>query len=263
MEGTELFLIKDYLLFNDHNIAVKDLWDRFFIYLEKTNFKTIFTHNLGGFDGIYIHKAASNYYDVNHVKTIIDDSNKFILINVLLNNNNNIVFKDSMIIFPVSLNDLCEIFHVPGKTSKYIQDFNKINLFKNKKLLKEFILYSKQDSLGLYNALVNAQTSIINELNVDITTIVSTSSLALKAFRTNFQKVIIPILKSSEDKFIRDSYYGGRTDYYKAKVNNLFYYDVGGKNMLMNLALFVINNISVIDYSFVVYTFINIIFTFS
>lgn len=36
----------------------------------------------------------------------------------------------------------------------------------------------------------------------------------------------IPILKHSEDEFIRESYYGGATDYYKAYAKNLHYYDV-------------------------------------
>jgi hypothetical protein len=54
----------------------------------------------------------------------------------------------------------------------------------------------------------------------------STSTLSLKIFRTNFQKEIIPVLSQGEDAFIRPSYFGGATDYYKAYGKNLHYYDV-------------------------------------
>lgn len=78
----------------------------------------------------------------------------------------------------------------------------------------------------MYNALDHAQTIYSNEHNVDITTILSTSTLSLKIFRQNFLKTDIPILKDSEDSFIRKGYFGGATDYYKAYGKNLHYYDV-------------------------------------
>ena len=61
---------------------------------------------------------------------------------------------------------------------------------------------------------------------MDINTIVSVSSLALKIFRTNYLETDIPILTFYNDKFIRKSYYGGATDYYKAYGENLYYYDI-------------------------------------
>jgi hypothetical protein len=66
----------------------------------------------------------------------------------------------------------------------------------------------------------------LRDFNIDITSIVSTSSLSFKIFRTKFLKVDIPILKGSVDKFIRRGYFGGGTDYYKAYGENLHYYDV-------------------------------------
>jgi hypothetical protein len=64
------------------------------------------------------------------------------------------------------------------------------------------------------------------DYNVDITTIFSTSTLSMKIFRTKFLKVNIPILKRIDDDFIRQGYFGGATDYYKMKAENLYYYDV-------------------------------------
>jgi hypothetical protein len=46
---------------------------------------------------------------------------------------------------------------VDGKLTDYDTRFNNINLFDNPELLKEFIIYSKQDSIALYEALEEAQ----------------------------------------------------------------------------------------------------------
>lgn len=72
-----------------------------------------------------------------------------------------------------------------------------------------------------------AQNIYIEKYKIDITDAYSTSNLSLKIFRTHFLKdKEIPILKHSEDNYIRESYYGGATDYYKAYAENIKYYDV-------------------------------------
>ena len=61
---------------------------------------------------------------------------------------------------------------------------------------------------------------------IDLSDVVSTSSLSLKIFRSKFLDTNIPILNSVDDFFIRKSYIGGATDYYKLYGENLYYYDV-------------------------------------
>ena len=137
-----------------------------------------------------------------------------------------ITWKDSYRILPVSLNDLCIILSLPGKTSAYNPDFHKISLFSNKSLLTDFIAYSLQDSDSLFNCIYKLQEKYILDYGVDITTILSTSTLSLKIFRANFLDVDIPVLKRVDDTFLRESYFGGETDYYKLRAVNIFYYDV-------------------------------------
>jgi len=201
---------------------------KIFNYLENSNtinFKDIFIHNLGNFDGLFLFKALSNFYKPSQLETIIEDKNKFIVISLKLNNFK-IVFKDSYRIFPISLSELCKVFTVKGKTSTYKKEYNNLNILKNKYLLKDFIHYSKQDSVGLYNALLKAQKEFIELHNVDINTIVSISSLALKIFRSNYIEIDIPIFTSNNDNFIRKNYYGGCYWLLPCLVENVFYYDV-------------------------------------
>jgi hypothetical protein len=131
-----------------------------------------------------------------------------------------------MRLFPISLSELCETFQVEGKTDIYNLKFNDISLFDNKELYKEFLEYSKQDTLALYNSLSKAQEIYLSKYFIDICDVLSASSLSLKIFRTHYLNINIPILKNSVDNFIRKSYFGGATDYYKAYGKDLYYYDV-------------------------------------
>jgi hypothetical protein len=118
------------------------------------------------------------------------------------------------------------LFSVEGKVSKYNTAFNNITLFDNKELLDEFKLYTKQDSIALYHALLKAQDYYFSKYCIDITSIVSASSLSLKIFRQHFQDTNIPILNSVQDSFIRKGYFGGATDVYCKYLENAHYYDV-------------------------------------
>lgn len=230
---TKLFLIKPSLFKSNHEKAIDLLWKEYFDFISENSylFNNIFVHNLGSFDGLFLYKALSNYSNKPEmVSTIIDDSNKFIQISLNLSLKNkklsNINWKDSYRLFSVSLNDLCSVFKVDGKTSKYDPRFNNLDLFDNPELLKEFKAYSLQDALALYQALEKAQEIYLRDFSVDIVKSLSSSSLSLKIFRTLFLKTDIPILKGTEDSFIRKGYFGGATDYYKAYAENLQYDDV-------------------------------------
>jgi hypothetical protein len=225
-----IFELIDYkLLLKSSDEAVKLLWLTFISKLNEMNFGkiTIFTHNLGSFDGYFIFKGLLNLpdVDIDGVNSIIDNRNKFISIDFKWRNIN-LTFKDSMRIFPVSLNDLCEIFGVTGKLDKYNPLFNKISLFENDMLLNQFIEYSKRDSLCLLKALLEAQDIYIREHNIDLSSIWSSSTLAMKIFRQRFLKTVIPTLTNKLDKLIRLAYIGGSTDYYLKYGENLKHYDV-------------------------------------
>jgi hypothetical protein len=104
----------------------------------------------------------------------------------------------------------------------YNPEYHNISLFNN---LEEFTEYSLQDSNCLYDCINRLQEIYPLDYNVDITTIVSTSTLSLRIFRSKFLKVNIPILLRIEDVFIREVYLGGATDYYKMKAENIYYYE--------------------------------------
>ncbi len=118
------------------------------------------------------------------------------------------------------------MFGVEGKLTPYNSKFSNLELFKDPKLLQEFISYSLQDAKSLFEALFHAQIMYFNKFKVDIESVYSTATLSLKIYRTKFQEDPIPILPANIDSFIRISYYGGGTDVYKAWGLVVHYYDV-------------------------------------
>ena len=92
------------------------------------------------------------------------------------------------------MDDLCSIYNVSGKLSVYKTEYNNLSILNNTELLIELMEYNKQDAEALYNALIKAQEVFYFFYKVDIVTIVSTSSLALKIFRTKYldKDIIVP-----------------------------------------------------------------------
>ena len=110
--------------------------------------------------------------------------------------------------------------------SKYNPAFNTIDLFEDKNFWLEFKKYARQDAIALYKSMLYAKHIYLMKYYIDLSDVVSTSSLSLKIFRSKFLDTNIPILNSVDDFFIRKSYIGGATDYYKLYGENLYYYDV-------------------------------------
>ena len=229
-KGSNFFLIDHLLLINDPDKAVNQLWFNYINGLidEVNNLGldkiTIFAHNLGDFDGYFLYKGLLNTYNPENVSSIMDHSNSFI--SITLKHSITIEWKDSLRIFPISLDELCNLFVVTGKLIPYDLRFNDISLFNNHNLLILFKKYSLQDAVALYESLTIAQSIYFSLFKVDIESIYSTATLALKIFRTKFLDKDIFILPEYMDSFIRNGYYGGGTDVYKAYGENVHYYDV-------------------------------------
>jgi hypothetical protein len=254
----QIFLIDHILLQNNPELALQQLWNKYFTYLKNVidvevileGKLTVFAHNLGNFDGYFLYKGLMLCYNPDHVTCIMDESNSFISIQHI--NVPYIEWKDSLRIFPISLNKLCKMFVVDGKTAPYNPQFNSINLFNNPELLQLFVEYSLQDAKALYQALSIAQSIYFDKFKVDIESVYSTATLSLKIFRTVFQDKPIYILPYNIDSFIRTGYFGGGTDVYKAYAKNVYYYDVNSLYpyaMLNPMPYNILNNGKMIDLS--------------
>jgi hypothetical protein len=201
----KIFLIDPVLLNSNYELATKELWNKYFNYLESLELNNvdklvIFAHNLGDFamamDGYFLYKGLMSCYNPENLTSIIDESNSFISIKLLsgIKTGLSFEFKDSLRIFPMSLDKLCAMFGVNGKSTSYHGNpkFNSLELFNNPNLLQEFVNYSLacQDAKALYEALLNAQHLYFNKFKVDIESVYSTPSatLSLKIIELNSKR---------------------------------------------------------------------------
>jgi hypothetical protein len=235
---SKLFIVDSMLFQKDSKLAVSNLFKEYLEFMESQKKSyIIYAHNLGGYDGYLLYKnfLLLDVSKINNFKSLIDGDHKFISIDYRYKYKTprmkkssaiTLTWKDSMRIFPGSLDSVCKQFNVVGKISKYDLRFNSISMFDNVEILEKFKEYSLQDSVALYDALIAAQKLYFDKYKVDICEIYSTASLALKIYRTRFLTHDIPLLTNFQDGYIRKAYMGGATDYYKACGEELYWYDV-------------------------------------
>jgi len=209
-------------------------------------------------------------FQIGEVTPIINNDGRIISIKVRIGDKKSgikiIHFKDSYLLLPVALSNLCSTFniiigksHFPFKLYDIFYNgvFPKFEywtgidltqygllktLFKGKNwsFKDEALKYCKLDCLVLHQILIKFNELIINNFKVNIHKVLTLPSLAMKIYRIHYmpKDSIYPFL-GRPDWFIRESYTGGAVDVYiphnritgiisnlVTKFIKLFYYDV-------------------------------------
>lgn len=223
----------------------------------------VYAHNLSGFDGIFLMKHLIKF---GNVEPLIFNG-RIISIKVTLTVNGykgkTILFKDSYLLLPLSLRNLCRAFKVvipkgyfPFKLSNIfytgvfpkfeywtgipLTQWNIIKTEYGKRLWNfkdEAIKYCKLDCQSLHQVLTSFNQLIFNEFQINVHTVYTLPALAMRIFKTHYMKEnTIYQLVGRVEEAIRQSYTGGHVDVYKphnkigdflSKVyRKLYYYDV-------------------------------------
>jgi hypothetical protein len=195
---------------------------------QNSSAKTIYFHNLGRFDGIFILKHLSLYHPNYTVTPLMRNSTLYEIAVYSKQKRLLFTFRDSLHLLPGKLDDLAANLcpNLGSKGSIPYEDIKIDNLRTNKKSLLD---YMKQDILLLGGIMQSFQGIYYKEYQADIVNKLTTASLALSLFREKYyddKKHSIHIPNQNEDSFIRRGYYGGHTDAYTPIGTNLYYYDV-------------------------------------
>ncbi|XP_074362916.1 DNA polymerase-like [Apium graveolens] len=205
------------------------------------NAQSIYFHNLSRFDGIILLKHLLNHhpyyvckppirnhqiYEIkvyNKMQNMVDEkmvAKKGVLL---------FTFKDSLNLLPGKQATLAQNL-CPDLGDKYVINHEQLKTVEDIFLReKELLEYLKQDVLLLGGVMKKAQEIIFNLYNVNINTVLTVSSLAMRIFRIKYYDASsfpIHIPNVNEDNFIKRGYYGGHVDVYKSYGEKLFYYDV-------------------------------------
>jgi len=254
--NSNLYYLTD---FSNHTDMILAAFNDLFI--KKYHGYTVYIHNLSNFDSNFLIKPLLEKYDLNitfkdgkilqficktkHPSASFNDKSSPII---------KLTFKDSYLIFPISLRDCCNIFNVKTFKGYFPYSFiNKktINYFGNKPDISyypnipidsydlinkynwstrlETLKYLKSDLYALYEFIEKLRDHIFDNYKLNISKFISLPSLAFAIFRLHFfdqAKSLLPILKGKVYNNIYKSYYGGVVDTYIPQGENLYYYDV-------------------------------------
>lgn len=189
--------------------------------------RTVYFHNFSRFDGILILKYYAEHSKNYKRKTLLRN-HKLYELKVYRGNKLLVRYRDSLTMLPNDLNTLAKTLcpELGAKGSIPHEDLNASNILDHGDNL---ITYLRQDILILGGVMLKAQKIYSSKYRIDIEDVMTISSLSMKIFRIKFlddENFPIHIPTKNQDTFIRRGYYGGRSDVFKPKGENLFYYDV-------------------------------------
>ena len=237
---------KDFISsYANSSLDQKELFNNFMnnllTFFKDSNRLTVYAHNLSGFDGIFLLKHLLPY---GSVKPLIHNG-KLISIKVLFTYNGykgkTLIFKDSMLLLPLSLRKLCKAFKIKddkgyfpfllndilykgiiprfeywtGITVEQYVTFATNYIGKVWSFKDESIKYCKLDCQSLHEILVKFNKLIFSEFKVNINTSLTLPALAMRIYKSQFMpdNTIYQLLGEVE-RDIRQAYTGGAVDVY-------------------------------------------------
>ncbi len=217
-----------------------------YIYRHKDRFHnhTLYAHNGGKYDlPLAIDKAfieSPDFYIDG--QGCVELNNAWIGFKLRARNDRKFVlnFRDSYRLLPKSLDKLTKDLKVPHQKLTETINHNDITLI-NYNTFPELKKYLRNDVFGLLEVLNTFGIGVWNELGIDITKCFTGASLSKRNFFKNYYDTKFPIYKLSDDndKFIRNSYFGGRVECFQlGEIGKNYYFDftslypdVGRKNL--------------------------------
>lgn len=189
-----------------------------FDHCQKNKIDSVFAHFGGKFDFNFILRAAlsSKKYTIG---SMIPRSSSILCFDLMKVKRGlkpkewpKITFRDSSALLPFGLGTLTNIFDV--KTKKGSIDFSKLGeMWKDKEGRKEVLAYLESDNRGLWQVL---DTFYSQDMIAAAGPAFTTASQALKVYQTYMSKdLVIKSLPENVDEFIREGYFGGRTEVFK------------------------------------------------
>ena len=222
---------------------------------------TVYAHNLSGFDGILLMK---HLFSFGKVKPLLHNG-KLISITLKLNikghKTKTIIFKDSILMLPLALRELCNSFKVKASKGYFpfllndltyngefpkFEFFNSISLTEYLNFKKQYsnkiwsfkdeaIKYCEMDCVALHQIISKFSVLIFKQFKVDPIKALTLPALAMRIYKTHFMpENTIFQLHGQPQELIRKSYTGGAVDAYipaftqQTPEDLLYSYDVNG-----------------------------------
>ena len=204
------------------------------IYQEKDTFNgyTLYAHNGGKFDlPLAIENAFMTSDDfMIDGKGCLELNNSWIGFKLVskTDRKHTLTFRDSCRLLPASLDKLTKELKVEHQKLTETVCHDAITI-KNYKSFPELSKYLTHDVFGLLEVLMIFGRGVYDAMGIDITRCYTGASLSKTNYFKNYYKPeFMPVytLNDEHDRYIRDSYYGGRVEAFQmGKIEKAYYYD--------------------------------------
>ncbi len=195
--------------------------------IQKVNPKSKFIfHNLSKFDGKFLLDYACNF--LTKSSEILKQNSRYYRI-IIFFDYVGIIFQDSYLLIPLSLDKLAKSFNKTHFKSSFLHETDSFNKYlKCDVYREELLIYCVKDCQVLYEAYNVFRNIIFNLFGIDCLQALTISSLALKIFKSNFYDCDIENtgLKKDKELFLRKAYTGGSVEVYKPILDSGFHYDI-------------------------------------
>jgi len=252
-----MFII-DYKNIHNSNELIKVMFERLF--QNDVNGYTLYVHNLGRFDGIFLIKELAK---LDYKISALWNDNALLKIKVSdKESKQSITILDSINLLPQKLEKLLEKFNcsvqkgvfphlfVNSNNLNYIgvkPEFNCYsysniseeeykNLNNDWNLKEECFKYLRSDVEGLLEVMNKVSEYYFKEYKFNITNVLTLPSLSLGIFGIKFfdnEKYSIKMIKGPLEKYIRESYFGGNVGVYanesKGVLGKAYHYDMNSQ----------------------------------
>jgi DNA polymerase type B, organellar and viral len=251
---------------NLSDIAINNMFNNFIKQLlsyKKIHY--VYAHNLSGFDGIFLLKHLITYPNAK-VSPLIHNG-KIISITFTVNEGEGenkkvrtIKFKDSFLLLPLSLRQLCKSFSVENMKGYFpvlfsdvnyigpiphyrywkdvnLQQWHDLDSYYGEKwnFKEEAIKYCLTDCISLFQVILKFNELVFKEFSINIHSSLTLPSLSMNIYKALYMpENSLYQLLGDADEDIREAYTGGAVDVYiphnhnmaKDTFNKLYYYDV-------------------------------------
>ncbi len=198
---------------------------------ERFNGYTLYAHNGGKYDlPLAIKKAFMESSEfLIEGKGCVELNNAWIGFTLRAKDDRKfkIYFRDSLRLLPMGLAKLTKELKVPHQKLPETINHSDITLI-NYNTFPALKTYLTHDVFGLLEVIQKFGQGVYKDLGIDITNCYTGASLAKKNFFKNYYDTKFPVFKLSDDndKFIRDSYFGGRVECFQmGEIDKCYYYD--------------------------------------
>jgi hypothetical protein len=186
--------------------------------IKKFNKYTVYAHNGGKYDYPNLFREALRTYNGLEMRNSVELNGRLISFQ-LTDGDSLITFRDSLCLFAnQSLKDITKEMKVKHQKLTELVNHKQINIHNFMTHRSEISKYLTHDCHGLLEVILQFAHNLFSGININLSDVYTGATLSKKTFYKryyNHHRYPIYYMSKQKDKFVRNTYYGGRNEAFR------------------------------------------------